>query len=100
MAEVNKLWKSDARGPYLELVVGQKKDISINWADYLPAGETLNAPVWTGTVGVTLSNPAINDKTIKIYALGVAAGEHDCSVLMTVVSGNYIEPFAFKVIVK
>ena len=101
MADAVKLWKGDSVGPYVELLVGQKKDISVNLADYWP-GEALDAggAVWAAPAGVTISGNVVNALTAKCYVLGVTVGEYDCSVIATSVSGNYIEPFRFRVIVR
>ena len=101
MADAVKLWKVDAEGPYLELLLGQKKDISLDLVDYWP-GEALNAggAVWAAPVGVTISGNVVNALTAKCYVRGDAAGEYACSLIATSVSGNYIEPFRFRVIVR
>lgn len=100
MPEAIKLWKSDSDGAFIELVVGQKKNLSIDLTDYWPGTETLNAPTWTGTAGVTFSGGGVDALVAQKYVQGVAVGEHACSVLLASASGNYAEPFAFRVIVR
>lgn len=102
MAEAVNMWKRDSRGDYFERGIGEKKDASINLADYWPNTETLTSvnAVWSAPAGVTIAGNVTNGLIAKAYFLGVTAGEYDCSLIATSDSGNYIEPIPFKVIVK
>ena len=97
-----KLWNADAVGPYIDLKVAQKKDISVNFTDYWPAGETLptGTAVWSAPTGVTFSGNVVDGLIAKVYVRGDIAGEYNCSLVATSASGNYVEPFNFRVIAK
>lgn len=101
MAEAIKLWKFDSRGPYVELALGQKKDIAVNLTDYWPGTETLISAgaVWTVPTGITLSGNSVTGLIAKAFVKGDTAGEYACSLGATSVSGNYIEPFRFQIVV-
>lgn len=102
MAETVKLWKSDARGRFIELALGQKKDVSVDLTDYWPNTEALSSgnAVWTVPAGLTLNGNAVAGLIAKAYVKGDTAGEYDCKLVATSDSGNYIEPFSFRVVVK
>lgn len=100
MADATKLWKYDGDMPYIDMRVGQKKEIGVNLTDFWPNTETLNAPVWSGPAEITFSAGGVAGLEAKRSILASAIGEFDCQVLCTSASGAWIEPIPFKVIVK
>ncbi len=85
MAEPKIAWKSDSRGYYLEMLVGERRDWSINWAEYLPAADPITSAVWGGPAGVTITNETVAGKVTQAYLRPTAAGDHQ--MVLTVVCG-------------
>lgn len=99
MAETIKFWKSDSKGLYADMKLGQKKDISIDFTDFLPAGQTIangNA-VWTFPTGLTMTGNVVNSLICKCFERAVTAGEYACNLTITTDSGEYIEPVPFRI---
>jgi len=100
MADATKLWKQDSDGPYIDMRVGQKKEIGVNLADFWPNTETLATATWSGPAEITFSAGGIAGLQAKRSILATAVGEHACLVVCSSGSGGWVEPIPFKVIVK
>ena len=99
MSELIKRWRRDTRGPYVEMLLGEKTDFSLDWTDLLPSGEVIaTLPVWSGGAGITFSGPEVNGLVTKSFFQATAVGEIACQVL--VITANYTQPYPFRVIVK
>lgn len=51
-----------------------KLDYSISWADWLPAGDTIDTAVWTADEGVTLSDDSVTGSVATVWIEGGTAG--------------------------
>lgn len=100
MAEEIKIWQRDQDGPYIDMVLGQKKEIGVNLTGYWPDGLTLDTPVWSGPAGVGFSAGGVSGLIAKRAVQAIEVGEHACLVTFTSAGGAWVEPIAFRVIVK
>lgn len=94
---VENAWKTDAKGRYISLYQGARKDYSPDWTDWL-GGDTLSTAVLTVGSGVTQAgNCEIAGGVVKfILVAGGATAEVACSLKITSAAGN-IEFLKFRV---
>ena len=93
-------WKNDSEGLYLEMDLGEKKDYSIDWTDFLE-GAAIGLVETTIAAGLTQVGPVVVNGNISKIVLQAAgnAGVYACSWKLTFGTGNLIEILKFRVLV-
>jgi len=93
-------WKFDTEGLYLQMDLGEKKDYSIDWTDFLE-GAALNLAEVVIGAGLTQVGPVVVNGNISKVVLSAAgaAGTYACNWKLTFGAGNLIEILKFRVLV-
>lgn len=97
MAEPILAWKKDAKGYFIELALGAKKDYAVDYSDFLDAADGITGAVWTVPAGLEKSDEVIEARVAQVKLKALQAGEHACSLVIT--TPIIIEPLPFRVIV-
>lgn len=92
-------WKVDSEGYYVEMLQGEKKDFSMNWADELGTDTIQGAVLWTLDANVTKVSQAEASPVgqVRLHASGVA-GTYECSAKMTS-TGGLVDIVPFRVVI-
>jgi hypothetical protein len=94
-------WQQDVTGLFITMNVGEKKDYSLDWVDWLAlTGDTLQSAAWTIDSNVTKISEVIVGNTVAKVVLQTTAavGIFSGSCKMTTVGGFItIQPFRIRV---
>lgn len=89
-------WKLDAQGYYIEMEVGERKDYSIDWEDFLES-LAITASAFTLGAGLTKVSEEISGDLTKVTINADTAGTHSCSHLLTFGAAGFKEVTLFRV---
>jgi hypothetical protein len=92
-------WQYDAAGRFIEMTQGAKKDYSMNWSDWLNAGDSVVTAVYVIPAGLTISDTEVESPVSRFVLDAVTVGVYSCAVTMTTANGLR-EVIRFRVVVQ
>ena len=67
-------------------------DYTVDWSDWLAAGDTVESAQWTADAGLTLSLKSNSDTQTTTFVSAAAPGRYVASVSITTVGGRISSP--------